>query len=167
MFKIITKGKAMLGSYDPEAQDTSEAIYTIYKADYDFMIFICWNGFHIPVDGSSLSQIYSDVVNMLEFIKIGEHDFWVSFLGSCFTAVWYFSIKNEEIEIKAEWTDIAPYHYENRRVENLREVSDVVIINKNNFINEWDNILRMIKNDLLSVGYNSRLEGFYYLNDLD
>ena len=167
MFKIITEGKAIPGNYDLEDQDTSEAIYSIYKADYDFMIFICWNGFHIPMDGSSLSQIYNDVVDMLEFIAMGEQDFWISFLDTGFTAVWYFSVKNEEIKIKAEWTDIAPYHYENRRVENLREVSDIVMINKNSFINEWNNLLRIVKNDLVSVGYDNHLERFDYLNNLN
>ena len=34
------------------------------------------------------------------------------------------------------------------------------------FINEWNNLLRIIKNDLIKVGYSENLEGFNYLKTL-
>ncbi len=168
MFEIKTKGKKIiLKESDPEDIEVREAIYTIYNGDYSFMILINWNNFEISMDGVSFSQIYDDVVNMLEFINLCEEKFSISFLDSCFTTRWHFSIKDEIIKVVADWIDIASYGNENITLENLKKVSDTIIINKNDFKKEWNNLLKIIKQDLISAGYDDRLEGFEYLHTLN
>lgn len=167
MFEIITKGKSSLKALDLEDSDTKEAIGTVYYNDYNFKIFINWNGFLIPMDGTSFSQIYNDVVLMLELIEFDEKEFSINFLDSCFTVIWSFSVEKDMLKIEAKWVNIAPYGYENTTVEELEKVSNIVVINKNEFINEWDNLLRIVKDDLLNTGYNDDLEGFEYLKKLN
>ncbi|UHO40157.1 hypothetical protein H5J24_09250 [Chryseobacterium capnotolerans] len=165
MFEIRTKGKASLDNLSVTDSSVSEALNTIYTHDYDFMIFINWNGFKIPMDGVSFSQIYNDVIIMLEELE-EEYDFSVNFLDTGLTAVWSFTIEGDFLKVEAKWVDIASYGYENTTVEELEKVSNIVVINKNKFINEWDNLLRIVKDDLLNTGYNGDLVGFEYLKRL-
>lgn len=165
MFQIITKGKANLNSLDSKDTEVREAIYTIYNNDNSFMIFINWNGFKIPMDGVGFSQIYNDVIIMLEELD-EEYEFSVNFLDTSLTAIWELIIEEDYIKIDAKWIDIASYGYENTTVEELEKVSNIVIVNKRKFMNEWNNLLKMVKNDLLSVGYSNNLQGFEYLNKL-
>lgn len=167
MFKIIIKRKDLIGKKrDIEDLTICEAISTVYNYSEDLFIFICWNGFKIPMDGISFSQIYNDVIIMLEELE-HDDDFYVSFLDASFTAIWNFSINIDRVIVEAKWINIAPYHYKNTTIEDLRKVSNIINVNKKEFINEWNNLLKIIKYDLLSVGYTNELEGFDYLNNLD
>lgn len=165
MFEIRTKGKASLDNLRATDSNVSEALNTIYTNDYDFMIFINWNGFKIPMDGVSFSQIYNDVIIMLEELE-EEYDFSVNFLDTGLTAVWSFTTEGDFLKVKAKWVDIASYGYENTTLEELEKVSNIVIINKSKFMNEWNSLLRIVKADLLKAGYKNTLEGFEYLETL-
>lgn len=165
MFEIRTKGKASLDSLRITDSSVSEALNTIYTHDYDFMIFINWNGFNIPMDGVGFSQIYSDIIMMLEELE-EEYNFSINFLDTGFTAVWNFTTEGDFLKVEAEWVDIASYGYENTTVEELEKVSNIVTINKSKFMNEWNSLLKIVKTDLLKAGYKNTLEGFEYLEAL-
>lgn len=168
MFKIIIKEKAKIEKLDSDDYDIKEAIYSIYKNDDKFMIFINWNDFYIPMNGATLSQIFDDIIEMLEELLDAEsNEFSVNFLDSCFTTVWEISYEDKEnIKIKSEWIEIAPFSFENTTVEDLKKISNIIIVNKDKFIDEWNNLLKIIKYDLLSAGYNNNLNDFEYLNNL-
>ncbi|GEN76890.1 hypothetical protein [Chryseobacterium hagamense] len=166
MFEIIIKEKAKIEKLDSNDFDITEAIYSIYK-NGKFMIFINWNGFYIPMNGSTLSQIFDDIIEMLEaLLDIESNNFSVNFLDSCFTAVWEFSKENENIKIKSEWIEIAPYNLKNITIEELNKVSNIVKINKVDFIRKWDFLIKIIKDDLIISGYDIDLEGLEYLRNL-
>ena len=85
MFKIITKGKAELEKSSSDDYNTKEAIYTIYKKDDNFMIFINWNVFFIPMNGVTISQIFDDIIDMLEeLLDTRSHKFSVNFFRYLF-----------------------------------------------------------------------------------
>ncbi|MET3035877.1 hypothetical protein ABXT08_07245 [Chryseobacterium sp. NRRL B-14859] len=158
--KVITKKKA-----DFEDITVSEAISTIYNYSKDFIIFINWNGFKLPIDGVGFSQIYNDIIIMLEELEEGC-DFSVNFLDSGFTAIWKFTTKGHFIDVEAEWVDIASYGYEKTTIEELEKVSNVITVNKREFIKEWNSLLKIIKDDLINAGYDETLDGFEYLKAL-
>ncbi|MCQ9639368.1 hypothetical protein MP478_08180 [Chryseobacterium sp. WG14] len=166
MFKIITKKEMFLGNLDLEDTTVTEAIYTLYLND-NMMININWNGFVIPMNGSSFSQVYNDVILMLELIMNDEKEFSINFLDSCFTAIWNFSTYDDMIKVEANWIAIASYGDINVSLENLYKTSNTLIIKKQNFIEEWNSLLKIIKEDLLKVGYNDTLENFEYLKTLN
>lgn len=166
MFEIVTEGKSSLRNFDLEDSTVAEAISTVYKNDDVFKIYLNWNGFYIPLDGVSFSNIYNDVIHMLESIEMGEIKFSNTFLDSCFTAKWESELINNNIKITAFWTDIASYGKENTTVEKLREVSNTVLVSQQDFVTNWKNLLRVIKEDLIRAGYDSALDGFEYLDRL-
>lgn len=166
MFKIITKGKPNLDSFDPQDTEVKDAIYTIYCNDDDFMIFINWNGFKIPMDGVGFSQIYNDVIIMLEELEEECNKFSINFLDSGLTAIWNFTIEDSLVAVDADWIDIASYGFKNTTVEELDKKPKSVKMCKLDFINEWNSLLKIIKEDLLRAGYSNDLEGFEYLDSL-
>ncbi|MDC8100616.1 hypothetical protein [Chryseobacterium rhizosphaerae] len=166
MFKIITKKQMFLGNLDLEDTTVTEAIYTLYLND-NMMININWNGFVIPMNGSSFSQVYNDVILMLELIINDEKEFSINFLDSCFTAIWNFSNYDDMIKVEANWIAIASYGDINVSLENLYKTSNTLIIKKQNFIEEWNSLFKIIKEDLLKVGYNDTLDNFEYLKTLN
>lgn len=167
MFEIeIIKKRIIKKNADFEDTTVSEAISTIYNYSDDFLIFISWNGFKLPMDGVSFSQIYNDVIIMLEGLE-EKCDFTVNFLDTGLTAIWNFTNKGDFVNIEAEWVDIASYGYENTTIEELKKISNTIMVNKKEFMNQWNSLLKIIKNDLLEVGYKDSLEGFEYLRTLN
>jgi len=165
MFEITIKGKKRKRNADFEDTTVTEAISTIYNSSSDFLIFINWNGFKLPMDGIGFSQIYNDIIIMLEYLE-EERDFYVNFLDSGLTAIWKFTVKGDFIDVEAEWIDIASYGFENTTIEELERVSNIITVNKKKIIDEWNSLLKIIKIDLINAGYNDNLEGFEYLRTL-
>ncbi len=164
MFKIIATKPLKLGKFDEEDTTVSETIETLYK--YDDVLTIVWNHFSIVLKGHSLASIYNDIIYMLEFVKMGENKFSNTFLDPSFTARWESELINNDIKITAFWTDIENYGSESRSVEKLREVSNTIIVNQQDFIDSWENLLKIIKEDLIKAGYDNTLDGFEYLDTL-
>lgn len=166
MFEIITEGKPSLRNSNLEDSTVAEAISTIYPNDNSFIIYFNWNGFYIPLDGISFSSIYNDVIDMLESIEMGEKKFSNTFFDSCFTARWESELIHDNIKVIAFWTDIASFGRPDTTVQKLREVSNTIIVNQQNFINSWESLLKIIKEDLIKAGYDNKLDGFEYLEKL-
>ena len=162
MFRIKINNEVLLGQIDSDDETVAEAIYSTYS-DYTYDISLMWNDFVILLDRrGDISDIYNDITLMLGALKRNESTLSVSFLSSTFTAKWYIHVESENLRILPKWLTVAfsgQQPYDN-------EENNILIVPMVDFINEWDGLLRVIKDDLIKVGYGEDLEGFYYLTTL-
>ncbi|RKO81924.1 hypothetical protein C5E04_03660 [Pectobacterium parmentieri] len=162
MFRIKTNNEVLLGKIDNDDETVAEAIYSTYS-DYTYDISLMWNNFVIPLDRrGDISDMYNDITLMLSSLKRNESTLLVSFLSSTFTAKWRIQVESENLRILPKWITVAfsgQQHSDN-------EENNTLIVPIVDFINEWDDLLRVIKDDLIKVGYGEDLEGFYYLTTL-
>jgi hypothetical protein len=165
MFFIEITRPVKLGIKDPEDTTVSEAIESIYS-NAGRMINMHWNDFVIPLFGYSLGDIYYNIINILNDIKSGKSFFTENFLDAVFTAKWVCEIRNDMIKITAHWTTIANLEKEDITIDKLKQVSNVVLVDLEEFTSGWKKLLRIIKEDLITVGYDNTLEGFEYLEKL-
>lgn len=165
MFEIIINRPVKLGKLDTEDTSVSEAIETIYKYDEVGILTIVWNHLSIVLKGHSLASIYNDIIYMLEFIQMGDEKFSITFLDPSFTTKWESELINEDIKITALWTDVDSFGTEKQLLKELRQ-SNIIVENQHDFIKDWESLLKMIKEDLISTGYDNTLEGFEYLDTL-
>lgn len=79
-----------------------------------------------------------------------------------FTAKWDIHLKADNFRILPKWITV--------RFSGLQpsdnEAKNTLIGSRVDFINEWDNLLRIIKDDLIKIEYGENLEGFGYLSQL-
>lgn len=160
--KLIVKNTRQLSPLDPEDTSVSEAIYTLYKNSENPIVDLVWGGFIIPIDGITLSHIYFDVGKMVARLKSNEESFKIFFLDSALTAEWQFEVRGNSIEITALWTTVRGYGHTDNSIENLR-ASNFEVIDKSSFVSDWNSLLLLIKNDLITAGYDSSLQDFEYL----
>lgn len=93
--------------------------------------------------------------------------FPVYFLDSSFTATWHISLNEEMLKIKADWVTAVCFDEYNIHVKNIEKIPNSIKVDKIIFINEWNNLLKVLKQDLLKAGYSDNLDGFEYLNRLN
>jgi hypothetical protein len=165
MFYIEILRPAYLGEKDSEDSTVAEAIETIYS-NAGRMITIHWNGFNIPLFGSSVSDIFYNAISILRSIEMKKKYFTENFLSPVFTTRWFFDINDDCVKITAEWITIANLESENITIDKLNEVSNIVEVGVQQFVDMWKNFLSVIKSDLLTVGYGYELSGFEFLKKL-
>ncbi|BDR55757.1 hypothetical protein [Xylocopilactobacillus apis] len=166
MFEIDFSSSVNLGKLDSEDSTVAEAIYTIYS-EYSETFTLNWNNYLIPLSKKGdLSEIYNDIVKMLILIKMNkEKGFYINFLSNAFTAKWEFTLyKTEQIRINAKWNSNSIFS--NKLINEIDPNLYQVLVNKTHFVNQWDNLLRNLKQDLKAVGYTDSLDGFSYLEKL-
>lgn len=155
MFDLTIHKPKKLGDFDSEDSTVSEAIYSIYPIQ-DGTIVLNWNGCEINLALNSLSDFYTDIVNMLESISLNK-PFTQYFLCSAFTAEWLFDFQDNELKITAHWISIGGGEATERK---LHKVPNVIFIKRNLFISLWDNLLQTVMSDLYIKGYRN-LKGIY------
>jgi hypothetical protein len=152
---------------DPEDSTTSEAIESVYRAGPAVRIHMApqtWAT--LPVEGG-VSDIYSDLVRMLKNLEMGVYPFEITFLCSCFTAIWRFSDSNGVLTIRTSWTAVnGVSNGREIRHANFNDEVSQFVVEKETFVAEWRNLLGQIKCELLSAGYDSSLDNFEYLEQL-
>ena len=167
-FKIEVRKKENLGKLDPEDERTDEAIWTIYPdySGYEFELIFSYFSINLDFRGD-LYSIYGDVVKMLTKIRAGEKKFSWSFLSSTFTAKGEISVTEDQILFAPRWIVVAMKDRNGNIVEaaDYRSYEHVHELDKNYFLNEWDQMLLGVARDLKKVGYEN-LEDFDYLSDL-
>lgn len=162
MFRIKINNEVSLGKIDYDDETVCEAIHSTYP-EYHYDISLIWNDFVIQLDRrGDISEMYNDIIRMLNALKRNEKDFSISFLSSTFTAQWSIHVESENLRILPKWitvsfSDLQPYD---------NQQNSILIVPTVEFINEWNNLLKIIKDDLIKVGYNENLEDFYYLKTL-
>lgn len=162
MFRIKINNDLLLGEIDNDDKTVAEAIYSTYQ-DYSYDLSLIWNDFIIPLDRrGDISDMFNDIIHMLNALKRNESTFSVSFLSSTFTAIWYIHTETDNLRIIPRWITVAFSGQQSP----ANEAMNTLIVPKVDFINEWDNLLRIIKHDLITVGYGENLEGFCYLSTL-
>ena len=162
MFRIKINNNVLLGKIDYDDETVAEAIHSTYP-DYSYDISLWWNDFVIPLDRrGDISEMYNDIIFMLNALKRNEKELSISFLSSTFTAKWYIQVESENLRILPKWITI---EFSNHQPCDNKE-GTILIVPTLEFINEWNNLLRIIKNDLIKVGYSENLEGFNYLKTL-
>lgn len=162
MFIIKITNEVLIGKIDPDDETVSEAIFSTYS-DYTYDILLMWNELVIPLDRrGDLSEIYNDIVFMLDSLKKNKRDFIVSFLSSTFTAKWHIQFEGEFLKISPKWITVT---FSGKQPSDNQKMNRL-LVRKIDFINEWNALLKVIKQDLTRVGYNKNLKGFDYLNTL-
>ena len=161
--KLSIKRPSKLSKRDKEDTTVSEAISTIYKSDEDWMLTIYWFEYELLLDGIMIGDIYNDLVKMLKSLQANEQVFTVSFLDSGFTAIWNIELENDQLTIDARWTTVTSK--DPQTSEKLRKLP-VLRLQKNDFVDNWNRLLSIVKEDLLSTGYSNQLKGFEYLDSL-
>jgi hypothetical protein len=127
------------------------------------MLTLDWNGHAIFLDGIMLADIYNDVVHMLLCVQSGQEKFMISFLDTGFTAMWHFDVDGDAISIDARWTSVCGR--DEGTAEKVR-AANVLHTTKSSLVKSWTEVLKVVKEDLLRAGYDSRLDGFDYLKSL-
>lgn len=166
-FSIDTEACNELGSKDPEDSTTSEAIESAYRHGSAVRInFGEQTWARLPVSGG-VSDIYDDIIRMLKRLEVDAYPFELSFLCSCFTAIWRFSASNGSLTIDMRWTAVDGTA-RGCVVRNSRfnDVASQLVVDKQVFISAWRTLLSQLKRDLLSVGYDRHLDNFEYLDSL-
>lgn len=165
MFSLKIIRPKIIEKKDSEDITISEAIETIYSK-VGQVVIISWNGINIPVFGSSIGSLIYNIVSMIKLIKLNRNEFTENFLDPSFTATWSFRKRERYIEIKATWFAIPYLPDENVKLSELQRAPNLVVVNQKEFVAMWIDLLRLIKTDLETVGYNSELEGYKELEDL-
>ena len=153
MFKLDIYPSKNLGYFDPEDTSIPDAIYSIYPITAGDVI-LNWNGCDIKLSLNSLSYLYNDIENMIQRLSLGE-SFIQYFLCSAFTAAWDIKINGDDVTIESKWTSVGGGEAIRRK---LKKTSNIIYVNKNDFIGEWSNLLGAIKMDLRSKGYGNLLD---------
>jgi hypothetical protein len=167
-FRIEMEPCRGLEARDPEDTTTSEAIESVYRAGPAVCIHMgprTWA--RLPVSGG-ISDIYNDIIRILERLGLGVYPFEISFLCSSFTARWRFSESNGVLTIGTSWTAVDG-RFNGREVRDA-QFNDAVsrfVVEKQAFVAEWRKLARQLKRDLLSAGYGGRLNDLGYLESLD
>lgn len=167
-FRIEIEPYQELGVRDPEDTTTSEAIESVYSGGPAACIHISprtWA--RLPVSGG-ISDIYNDMIRMLERLELGVYPFEISFLCSSFTAIWRFFESNGVLTIRTSWTTVngSSNGCEVRDAQ-FNDVVSQIVVEKAAFAAEWRSLARQLKRDLLSAGYGGHLTDFEYLELLD
>lgn len=162
MFKLELVRDTPLGQKDDEDISVSEAIFSTYS-DYETDIHLFFNDLILCLSRKGdVSDIYSDVVDIFRQLEHGTKNFFMAFLSSSFTTHWDFElITPDVIKIKAKWVDVVCFDEKQTMIKESE-----VKVNVSEFRKQWKKIFEPIRNDLLTLGYNSRLEGFYFLEEL-
>lgn len=168
MFKIEFNKVIELGEIDVENTSVSEAIWSTYP-EYKSDVFIHWKGYQIELDKrGDISNIYNDIIDMLEELSNNNSLFKSGFLSSTFTAYWNFTVENNTIKINPQFF-VASVKNNDRYLTNeeIRKLDLDIDVDFGYFISEWSKLLKSIKDDLLKVGYTENLENFEYLKNLN
>lgn len=162
MFRIKITNEALIGEIDLDDETVAEAIFSTYS-NYTYDILLMWNDLVIPLDRrGDISDIYNDIVFMLDSLKKNKRDLITSFLSSTFTAKWHIQSEGEFLTILPKWITVA---FSGKKLSDNQKINRL-LVRKIDFINEWDALLKVIKLDLTRVGYNKNLKVFDYLNRL-
>ncbi|MGC4064594.1 MAG: hypothetical protein QM784_08130 [Polyangiaceae bacterium] len=153
---------------DPDDTTVSEAIESVYRGGAAVRIHMsprAWS--RLPLSGG-ISDIYDDIIRMLECLEQGLYPFKISFLCSTFTAIWRFFEANGVLTIRTSWTAVDG-RFDEREVRDA-QFNDAVtqlVVEKKAFVAEWQKLASQIKRDLTSAGYDEHLDGFEYLKSID
>ncbi|MGH1517939.1 hypothetical protein [Chryseobacterium sp. JK1] len=167
MFKIEFNTTTELGKIDTEDTSVGEAIWTIHPY-YENDVFIQWKGYQIELDKrGTISDIYNDLIYLLDELQAGNPQFTISFLCSGFTAYWHFRVEKNVITIHPQFFEVAIKRNDDYLdMKEIRQLDLDIEIGFDHFISEWNKLLKSIKDDLLKVGYTEDLENFEYLRNL-
>lgn len=162
MFKLEVIRDTLLGTKDSEDTSVSEAIFSTYL-EYSPDILLHWNDLTLCLSRrGDISDIYDDIIDILTQLEHRIESFFMAFLSSSFTAHWDFKIIDSNlIKVDAKWIDVV---YLDKSKSNIKRSSMVISIS--DFTEQWKKILRSIKKDLLSLGYDNTLDGFVFLDTL-
>lgn len=146
-----------------KATSVGQAVYGIYNSGVEFDIH--WNHFKISLDGINLSNIYIEIIWLLKDLESGKDRFSAFFLDPGFTAEWKLTVKENIITIEPFWTvvfghganDNILYDADMVRSFNLTPLTSMP---KDDFIESWIKILKIIRKDLENAGYGWELKDF-------
>ncbi|WP_028620781.1 hypothetical protein [Pseudomonas sp. Ant30-3] len=163
MFKLEIIRDTPLGKKNNEDTSVSEAIFSTYL-EYKTDILLHWNDLTLCLSRrGDISEIYSDVVDVLIELEKRTESFFMAFLSSSFTAYWDFKITDSDLVIvSAKWIDVV---YLDKEKSNIKKSTMTISIS--DFTEQWNSILKIIKKDLVFLGYNDKLDGFGFLKNLN
>jgi hypothetical protein len=149
---------------NPSDKNVGYAIESLFSIEED--IFIYWKGYEIPLSIKyDISEIWNDMILMIQYIKKAKtQNFTIHWPSATFFATWDFVIDDNLLEIKAYWTDL---NINRTELLKLREDSFPIIVDKKDFLEEWNKILIPIRNVILKSSYNTnKLKNFKKFLDL-
>lgn len=168
-FRIEIDPLRELGALDPDDTTISEAIESVYcRSDQVVRIYMgagAWA--ELPVWGG-VSDVFGDVVGMLRRLELGADLVDVSFLCSCFSAVWQISESRGVLSVRTAWTEVVGM-LDGRRVSSAQfgQVVARFDVDKGVFVAEWRKLLGRIVHGLLLAGYGGRLDGLERLRSTE
>lgn len=152
MFQINIKNIIINPVKDLDDIYISEAIETVYN-NSGCVAELNWNGYIIPILGTYIGGLYHSIIHMIKQINLGNKYFIENFLENEFTAKWECYTEEDNLTITAYFIDIACDDIEGTLRSSLNKCN-IISIEKDCFIYEWNKLLNRIKKDLISVGYN-------------
>ncbi|MCE4057324.1 hypothetical protein [Pseudomonas sp. Au-Pse12] len=162
MFKLEIIRNTPLGKKDDEDSSVSEAIFSTYL-EYKTDILLHWDDLTLCLSRrGDISEIYDDIIDMLNQLEYKTKSFFMAFLSSTFTTHWDFKVIDTDLMmVSAKWVDVV---YFDKKKTNIKNSS--MLISISDFTEQWKKILRTIKKDLLFLGYDNTLDGFIFLDNL-
>ena len=165
MFKLLISGPIELNEIDTEDSTVNEALQTIYSGTKAYAVYLKWNNYIVELGlNAEIADIFSDIIKMMDGLR-NQKEFSIYWGSSSFFATWAFIVDTDHVKIKADWTSLrGPKEI----LEEIRKVPNQLIISKKEFMNEWLELLSVIKKDLQQAGYDKELlKDLHKLEDLE
>lgn len=164
-FKLLISSPLELNMKDNDDRTINEALQTIYPYTKESSVYMKWNNYILELNlAAQIADIYSDIASMLHLLNNKNNKkFCIHWGSSSFMAQWHFErLHDNMVNIKSFWTSVGG----NERIKEIRKVSDTVTVHEVSFVNEWIDLLEIIRKDLLKSGYKDDLQDFNELQSL-
>lgn len=138
MFKIILNPDFSVGEYDLENTTVSEILgsYLVCMTNFEMR----WNEHSIKMNyGLHIGDSIRDIFLMISNVKMRKKQFHIQFPSQSFFETWYFSIDNNEINVK--WL-------------NKEELYGDIDVDVDLFLREWHKLFKQMMESTHKAGYN-------------
>jgi hypothetical protein len=165
MFQLLISNPIALKDMDAEDSTVNEALQTIYPSTKESAVYMKWNNYILQMNlTAEIADVFSDIIKMMEAL-VNQQEFSIHWGSNVFFATWKFAVDDSLLKINAEWTSLRGA---GETLSEIKKVPNHLTINKSDFIKEWLELLRMIKQDLLKAGYtHEMIEDLYVLDNLE
>lgn len=160
MFKLEFEKLEPLCKKDACDKTISEAIETIYHTS-DSNIKLFWNSQIVNISWRyDIGDMFLDILKMIDMISTSKENinFSLTWPSSSFMATWSFDITKNNLKITSKWIGV---NGGEEKLNKLKSVSNLIILNKEEFISYWVCLVKAVQKDLKFAGYDYQrlLEG--------
>lgn len=155
MFRIQISNPITINKRNRDNSDIVSAIQSIFPLDNEYC-FINWDHIFIPLNYKyDISIMIKDIIRIITFIKKEEKYLEFHWASNTFFALWKMECTSNSVIIESTWKCVLG------EVTDLLKKKPILVVDKQEFLNEWTTLALFVKNKLAEAGYNStNLEDF-------